>query len=116
MRPLPALPLLLLLPACDAGHLGNPLLLPVTGLATAVENASYNSRRARVSNLLAANQPAIMAEALSQPGPALSALYQTAQIPPASQPAVLRDLAEISAAPPPDWVERATVIAMVHSN
>ncbi len=115
MRHLLPLPLLLL-PACDEGHLGNPLLLPVTGLATAVENSSYNSRRSRVSNFLAANQPAVMAEALSQPGPALATLYQTAGTHPASQPAVRRDLAEISAAPPPDWVERATVIAMVHSN
>ncbi|WP_224815873.1 hypothetical protein [Hasllibacter sp. MH4015] len=114
MRLLLALPLLLL-PACDAGHLGNPLLLPITGLATAVENTSFNAHRARVSDLLAANQPAVMAEALSTPGPALAALYQTAQIPPASQPAILRDLAEISAAPPADWVERATTIAMVHS-
>ena len=45
-----------------------------------------------------------------------AALYQTARIPPQNQPSVRRDLAEISVAPPQDWVERATVIAMVHSN
>ena len=118
---------LLLLTACTApNHLGNPLTLPVTGLATAIENASYNSRRTQASTFLAANQAAIQREALTQPGPARAALYQTAQIPPANQPSTRNDLAEISGPTPPDywylpewppsdWVARATVIAMVHS-
>lgn len=118
---------LLLLTACTApNHLGNPLTLPVTGLSTAIENTSYNSRRTQVATFLAANQAAIQTESRTQPGPALTALYQTAQIPPANQPSVRQDLAEISGPTPPDywylphwpptdWVERATVIAMVHS-
>lgn len=118
----------LLLTACTApNHLGNPLTLPISGIATAVENASYNSRRAQVSTFLAANQPAIQTESRTSPGPTLTALYQTARIPPQNQPATRRDLVEISGPTPPaywdqpewpptDWVERATVIAMVHSH
>lgn len=118
---------LLLLTACTApNHLGNPLTLPISGIATAVENASYNSRRTQVSTFLTSNEQAIQSEARTTPGPALAALYQTARIPPQNQPAVRRDLAEISGPTPPDywylpqwpptdWVERATVIVMVHS-
>lgn len=121
------LPALLLLTACDAGHLGNPLTLPLSALSTAVENSSYNSRRTQVAAFIAANQPALQSEARGTSGPTLAALYQTARIPPQNQPSAQHDLFEISGPTPPDywylpewpptdWVERATVIAMVHSN
>lgn len=103
------------LTACDAGHLGNPLTLPVRGVAAALGNAAYDARRARVSGFIEANAVALRAEARSAPGPAIAELVRLAGIPEAARPGLVRDLAEISGAPPPpDWVERATVIAMVH--
>lgn len=105
----------LLLGACsEANHLGNPLLLPVSGAVTAVENATYAARRARVSEYLSQHRLAVQQQALAGGGADLDMVAQLARVSAASRGHMIRDLAEISVSPPPDWVERATVIAMVH--
>ncbi len=118
----------LLLTACAPNHVGNPLTLPVRGITNAVQNSTYDARRARVSTLIGTNRSAIQTEARSNTvGPALTMLFTTARIPAQNQAPTIHDLAEISGPAPPsywylpewpptDWTERATVIAMVHSN
>ena len=102
-----ALPLILLLAACDAGHLGNPLTLPIRGAASAIENASYDARRGRVKAYLSANQSSLGAPE-GQAG-----LWEVSTVPPENRAKVLREIAEL--ADGPDWAERATVIVMVHT-
>lgn len=115
LAPMRSIVFALILTACTApNHLGNPLTLPVRGIANGISNATYDARRGRVTAHLQANAVAIRAEALSSPGAAITGLIQIARVPAPSQAHMVSDLAEISARPPPDWVERATVIAMVH--
>lgn len=102
-----ALLLMFLLAACDAGHLGNPLTLPIRGAATAIENASYTARRNQVSDYLAANRAAL-ATPEGQAG-----LWAVSTVPPDRRAKVLAEIAAL-----PDgagWTEQATVIVMVHS-
>lgn len=108
----------MLLTACgsEANHLGNPLTLPIHGATTAISNAAYQARRDRVSSYLSNNRSAIQAEAQGTPGTAFSGLMQVARIPETTRPLLHRDIAEIATVQGADWVERATVIAMVHSN
>jgi len=101
--------LLLILPlaACDAGHLGNPLLLPVTGIATGFENATYNARRKQVfafleKNRLTLSNPAVQSE-----------LWEIAKTPKNNQAKALSELHALQNSV--DWTEQATVIVMVHS-
>ena len=82
----PMRPMLLTLPllaACsgEANHLGNPLLLPVSGIGTAFENAAYNERRGRVEVIVKTNHPAILDEILAGGGPLLTEAMDTARIP-----------------------------------
>ena len=100
--------LLLILPlaACDAGHLGNPLTLPVSGVVAGIENASYDARRGRVSAYLAQHRTH-----LNDPG-IQSGLWDIAPVPPATRPKVLSEIAALT--DPPNWVEQAIVIVMVH--
>lgn len=109
---------LIFLTACSGGanHLGNPLLLPVHGAATALSNSAYNARRNKVLAYLAENEPALRAEAKGQPGSAFATLAQLARIPPHNLPKVHRDISELAQLPSPDWVEHVTVISMVYSN
>lgn len=81
---------LLALAGCstEANHLGNPLLLPVTGLATAAENAVYNARRREVSALVTSDFPAVTADLRAGGGPALAAAMDAARIPEESRPGV----------------------------
>lgn len=80
---------LIALTACsnDANHLGNPLMLPVSGISTAFGNAAYAQRRGRVEVLVKSNYAAIMADIRSGGGPALSAAFDTAGVPIADRPA-----------------------------
>ena len=117
---------LLFVTACAPNHVGNPLTLPLRGVANVAQNATYDAQRGRVFAVVSAHQPAIQAEALAgTPGPSLTTLFATARIPAENQPAAIRDLAELSGPTPPsywylpqwppsDWTERATVVAMVH--
>ena len=87
MRPmLFALPVLA---ACsnEANHLGNPLLLPVSGIGTALENAAYNERRGRVEVIVKTNHAAILDDILAGGGPTLTDAMDAARIPAEDRPA-----------------------------
>ena len=88
------LPVLPLLAACsgDANHLGNPLLLPISGLATGVENAAYNQRRGQVEVLVKTNYPQILTEIDAGGGPILWQAMQIARVPLEDRPARITQL------------------------
>ena len=108
MRILLVLPLLA---ACDAGHLGNPLTLPVRAVASGIEKAHYDARRDKVSGYLRGNQLV-----LSASDPASEhwvTLFALAGTPAAHHARVVQEVRALNAGG--DWVERATVIVMVYS-
>ncbi|WP_411891925.1 hypothetical protein [Yoonia sp. SDW83-1] len=80
---------LTLIAACsgEANHLGNPLLLPISGLSTAAENAAYNRRRGQVELIVKSNFPGIIDEIQAGGGPALTEAMDAAGIPPGDRPA-----------------------------
>lgn len=82
------LPCLCFLAACsgEANHLGNPLMLPLTGLATAASNAVYSQRRGAVEILVKTNHPALIAEINTGSGPVLTQAMDTARIPVEDRP------------------------------
>ena len=88
------LPLLILLSACtgEANHLGNPLLLPISGIGTAIENQAYNERRGRVEVLVKSNYPGILDEIRAGGGPVLTEAMDTARIPEGDRPARVTQL------------------------
>lgn len=97
------------LAACSQpNHLGNPLMLPLNGLSTAIENASYDRQRRLVKSFLTEKAATMRAEQFS--GSATDALLGT--IPMQHREKVRHELRD--AAQYPDFVERATVIVMVH--
>lgn len=83
------LPMILALGACtgEANHLGNPLLWPITGLATAAENAAYNQRRGQVEVIVKSNFPAILDDIRAGGGPILSDAMDKAGVPATDRPA-----------------------------
>lgn len=89
-----ALPALILLAACsgEANHLGNPLLLPISGLGTAIENQAYNERRGRVEVIVKTNYPGILDEIGAGGGPALTDAMDAARIPTGDRPARITQL------------------------
>ncbi len=105
--------LILCLPlvACDFGHLGNPLLIPVRGVGAGIENASYNAERRKVAAYLAANRDGLLIG--NGPGPAWAGLKVVARTRPEREAQMLRDFIEIRDLPDATWLDRATVIAMV---
>ena len=78
-----ALLLTLALAACstEANHLGNPLLLPVYGVTSAIGNAVYDSRRGTVELLVKTNHPALLDEITAGGGPTLTRAYDAAGVP-----------------------------------
>ncbi len=80
---------LTVLAACsgDANHIGNPLLLPITGLSTAAENATYNQRRGQVEVIVKSNFDQILQDIRNGGGPVLTEAMDTARIPDADRPA-----------------------------
>ncbi len=84
-----SLPCLVFLAACssEANHLGNPLLLPFSGLATLAENAVYSERRGAVEVLVKTNHPALIDEINAGGGPILTQAMNTARIPANDRPA-----------------------------
>lgn len=96
--------------ACSApNHLGNPLTLPVRGLAAAVENAAYDRRRGVVKSWIIENEAALRAEGFD--GPVTDELL--GMLPKSRWFQARRDL--VAAAEYEDFAERATVIIMVLS-
>lgn len=112
---------LILLPfalaGCDMGHLGNPLLLPVTAVTTAVGNASYDARRQKVSDYVYAHHRDILADIQAGNGPALTAALKLAKVPPKARPELLARLKQDFAMykdDTPDARENLVVTLMVH--
>lgn len=77
-----ALPALILLTACsgEANHLGNPLLLPISGIGTAFANQAYNERRGQVELIVKTNYPDILGEIRAGSGPAITQAMDAARI------------------------------------
>ncbi len=80
---------LALLAGCsgDANHMGNPLLLPLSGLTTAASNAIYSQRRGAVEVFVKTNHPALIDQINAGIGPILEQAMDTAQIPTQDRPA-----------------------------
>lgn len=89
----------------QANHLGNPLTLPIRGVTAAVENASYDAKRARVKDTLIQIGPRGLPAEQAQ-------LWAVAPVPLSNQTKVLREIEALAA--DETWAERATVIVMVH--
>lgn len=75
-----------------ANHLGNPVLWPAYGIASAVQNAAYNDRRRDVAAAVQSDFSQILADIRSGGGAAISAAMQTALIPLDDQPGRLAQL------------------------
>ncbi|KJZ20224.1 hypothetical protein [Loktanella sp. S4079] len=74
---------LVILSGCsgDANHLGNPLLLPLSGGSTLLGNAIYNQRRGAVEVYVKTNHPAILSDIRNNGGAHLDEAMDIAQIP-----------------------------------
>lgn len=74
---------LVLTAACsnEANHIGNPLLLPIAGVATLFENTVYNERRGKVEIFVKTNHPALIQDIISGGGPTLTQAMDLARIP-----------------------------------
>ncbi|MEO0931197.1 MAG: hypothetical protein AAFY14_11210 [Pseudomonadota bacterium] len=79
---------LITLTACsnEANHLGNPLLLPISGVGTAVDNAAYNQRRGRVEVIVKSNFGAILNDIKAGGGPVLTDAMDAAGVPEGDRP------------------------------
>jgi len=88
------IPLLIILMGCSnaANHIGNPLLLPISGIGTAFENQAYNQRRGRVEVIVKSNYPDILDEIAFGGGPALTNAMDAARIPPSDRAARVTQL------------------------
>jgi hypothetical protein len=71
----------------DASHLGNPLLLPVSGIASVAGNAAYAQRRGKVEVFVKSNFDAVIADIAAGGGPVLTQAMTTAAIPVRDHPA-----------------------------
>ena len=78
-----ALLFLWLTAACtnEANHLGNPLLLPLNALGSSISNASYNQTRGKVELFVKTNHPALIADIRNGGGPALTKVFDIANVP-----------------------------------
>ena len=70
----------------EANHLGNPLLLPFSGLSNAISNASYNEVRGKVELFVKTNHPALMTDIQRGGGATLEQAYDIAGAPNAIRP------------------------------
>lgn len=80
---------LVCLAACsdEANHLGNPLMLPISGISTAIGNAAYDARRGEVEVIVKSNHPTLLNEIADGGGPVLTQAMDAARIPVAERPA-----------------------------
>lgn len=76
----------------EANHLGNPVLLPFSGISTGFGNAVYNRRRGEVEVFVKSNHNAVMSDIASQGGPTISEAMDIAGIPVVDRPARLIQL------------------------
>lgn len=70
----------------EPNHIGNPLLLPISGLSTAFGNAAYNERRGRVEVIVKSNYNAILDDINAGGGPVLTEAMDAAGIPEGDRP------------------------------
>lgn len=101
-------PLLLLTACSEANHIGNPLLLPIGALATAIDNVAYGQQRAKIKTYITQNASQMRIERFR--GPVTKGLLQT--IPASVRDRVRDEIAELPAGP--EFAEQATIIVMVH--
>ena len=89
MRIITVFPILLMACSNEANHIGNPLLLPLSGLANVAGNAVYRERRGRVEVFVKTNHPALVADITRQGGPTLTQAMDIAGVPVEDRPARL---------------------------
>lgn len=79
---------LILTTACsqDANHLGNPLMLPISGVGTVIGNAAYEKRRGQVELIVKSNYEVIKADIRADGGPVLTKAMDAARIPERDRP------------------------------
>jgi len=80
---------LILTSACsqDANHLGNPLMLPVSGIGAIIGNAAYEKRRGAVELIVKSNYEQIKTDIRAGGGPVLTKAMDAARIPQSDRPA-----------------------------
>ena len=109
--------LVMLLSACDMGHLGNPVMWPGMVVGGGLENAGYNARRGKVKAHVNAHHSDILADIQRGGGPALSEGADLARVPKAARAEMLRVLKQdyIKFSPDTDQAREMLVIwLMVH--
>jgi len=86
-----AIIVMMLLGGCStqANHLGNPLLLPLSGIVTAADNAVYAQRRGRVEVFVKSNHPQLIADINEGGGSTLTEAMEIAGVPTSDRPARL---------------------------
>lgn len=72
-----------LLAACsgEANHIGNPLLLPISGIGNAISNATYGQKRGKVEVFVKSNHPALIADLQNGGGATLTEAFNIANVP-----------------------------------
>ncbi|MGH1367538.1 MAG: hypothetical protein ACRBCL_02905 [Maritimibacter sp.] len=80
-----ALPLVLAACSSGANHIGNPLVLPFTGIATGIENQIYAGQRAPVEDYVGANYDALVSDILAGGGDTLDGAFSVAGLSDAQQ-------------------------------
>ncbi len=94
-RTLTSIGLVLAIAGCDPSqpnHLGNPLLLPIGGIGTGVENSFYNARRNRVSAFVRENYPEMVQQIRAGNSVLAYAAMDIARVPQASRPVLFEEL------------------------
>ncbi|WP_394177110.1 hypothetical protein [Yoonia maritima] len=76
----------------EANHLGNPLMLPISGISTGLGNAVYNQRRGQVEVYVKTNHPALLTDISNEGGPHITEAMDIARIPVSERPARLIQL------------------------
>ena len=65
----------------EPSHVPNPLLLPVYGTTSALDNATYNLRRGKVERFVTAHHADLLTEIGGTSGPYLGQAYTLAGVP-----------------------------------
>jgi hypothetical protein len=76
----------------SANHVGNPLLLPMRGVSSAIGNGIYNKRRAQVKTYVQSHHADILMEITSLGGPHLEHAYDLARVIKANRPTLTQQL------------------------
>ena len=73
----------LLTAACsqESNHLGNPLMLPISGISNVIGNAAYEKRRGQVEVIVKSNYETIKDDIRAGGGPVLTKAMDAAEVP-----------------------------------